>query len=153
MTRQPGVRLPASVLRDIVAHARRTAPEECCGLLLGSAGNTGSTGSPLDVEDADVQVEGSVPARNLRRSPTRYLVDPADHFAAIRTARQQGRAVIGAYHSHPAGPPDASATDEREASDTDFLYVIVSVATGAAKVFRPSAGGLREMLLTIGPDA
>lgn len=142
--------LPAAILRDMLDHARHTAPDECCGLLIGS---THSAGSPSEASDTSVCVVSSVPARNLRRSPTRYLVDPADHFAAIRTARQDGRTVIGAYHSHPTSSPTASATDDRDASGAEFLYLIVSPVTGAVKAFRPSAGRLRELPLQIVPDA
>ena len=100
----------------VVAHAREEAPIECCGLLLGRKGT----------------VEECVRARNIRRSRTSYLIDPADHFAAIRRARVEQRAVLGAYHSHPQSPPVPSETDVREALDRDLLYVIVSLADPAA---------------------
>ena len=115
-----GVIVPASVLGDIVAHARRAAPDECCGLLVGTG----------------ARIESAHAARNLRRSPTRYLVDPADHFAAIRSGRTAGLTVVGAYHSHPASAALPSPRDEREATDPDFLYVIVSLATAQTRGFR-----------------
>jgi proteasome lid subunit RPN8/RPN11 len=96
----------------MIAHARDEAPLECCGLLLGMEG----------------VVEEAVRASNLRRSRTAYLVDPADHFAAIRRARKKGRTVVGAYHSHPQSPAIPSPADLREAQHQDFLYVIVSLA-------------------------
>jgi [CysO sulfur-carrier protein]-S-L-cysteine hydrolase len=105
------VGLRAGVREAIVAHARAEAPIECCGLLLGT---------PALVEDA-------YRAANLRQSPTTYLVDPADHFAAIRRARAEGRRVVGAYHSHPRSAAIPSPTDRREAHP-DFVYVIVSLA-------------------------
>jgi proteasome lid subunit RPN8/RPN11 len=95
----------------MLLHAREEAPNECCGLLVGRRG----------------VVERSVRARNLQPGPTRYLIDPADHFGAIRTARSQGQRVIGAYHSHPSSAPAPSESDLAEASGgRDFLYVIVS---------------------------
>jgi proteasome lid subunit RPN8/RPN11 len=100
-------------VRDaVIAHAREEAPLECCGLLLGT---------PALVEEA-------VRAVNLRHSTTAYLVDPADHFAAIRRARAEGRAVLGAYHSHPRSPAVPSPVDVREAHDRTFVYLIVSLA-------------------------
>jgi proteasome lid subunit RPN8/RPN11 len=96
----------------MIAHARDEAPVECCGLLLGVEG----------------VVEEAVRARNLRRSRTAYLVDPADHFALIRRARKEGRTIVGAYHSHPQSPAVPSPVDLREALCQDFLYVIVSLA-------------------------
>jgi proteasome lid subunit RPN8/RPN11 len=104
--------IPAGVMDAIVAHAQAELPNECCGLLIGSA----------------LTIHESVPARNLAASPTSYLIDPADHFAAIRAARQRGRYVMGAYHSHPESPPTPSARDLAEASVSEFVYLIVSVA-------------------------
>jgi [CysO sulfur-carrier protein]-S-L-cysteine hydrolase len=96
---------------DMLQHARADAPNECCGLLVGRRG----------------VIEGSVRARNLQASPTRYLIDPQDHFAAMRSARAQGLHVVGAYHSHPGGAPTPSPSDVAEASGgSEFLYVIVS---------------------------
>ena len=109
----PAVRLLASALEVIVAHARREAPRECCGLLIGR-------------EDL---IEEAWPAANLREGEVAFLVSPADHFAAIRHARATGQSVIGAYHSHPRSPAVPSPTDIREANDPELLHVIVSLAT------------------------
>jgi proteasome lid subunit RPN8/RPN11 len=98
----------------ILTHARQTAPNECCGLLLGAGG----------------RIERSVAARNLNPSPTSYLIDPADHFAAIRTAREEGREVLGAYHSHPGEEAVPSRRDIAEAAGPDFVYLIVSIRPG-----------------------
>jgi proteasome lid subunit RPN8/RPN11 len=104
------LRIRRAVLDAIVDHARRDAPLECCGLLIGQAG----------------EVVASRPARNQRGSEVAYLVDPEDHFAAIRSARAAGLEVVGAYHSHPSSAPVPSETDILEASDSAFLYLIVS---------------------------
>ena len=115
MTVAPGV------IADMLAHAREEAPRECCGLLIGTS-------------DA---IERSVRARNLADRATRYLIDPEDHFAAIHAARRNGREVVGAYHSHPSGPPVPSATDRAEAnSGADFVYVIVSLMDEAVRAYR-----------------
>jgi [CysO sulfur-carrier protein]-S-L-cysteine hydrolase len=108
------VRIPGHVIDAIVAHARAALPDECCGLLIGSTET----------------IHRSVPARNLAASPTRYLMDPSDHFAAIRSARAAGLSVMGAYHSHPGAPAVPSRRDLDEAWDADFVHVIVSLAQG-----------------------
>lgn len=123
-----GVRMAASVRDAIVAHAVAEAPLECCGLLLG---------------DVQGLMDEAVPTRNLRRSETAYLVHPADHFAAIRRSRREGRAIVGVYHSHPRSPAVPSLTDLREALDTDFLYVIVSLSD-------PTAPDVRAYILEAG---
>ena len=98
---------------DIVAHARDLVPLECCGLLLGSGG----------------RVAVSFRARNAAASPTRFLVDPSDHFTALRQARGLGLEVIGAYHSHPGSPPQPSPRDRRDADGLaeGFVSLIVSL--------------------------
>lgn len=106
------MRVRREVLDHIVAHARAEAPLECCGLLIGTA----------------ALVDESYPVANLRRSATRFEVDPAGHFAAIRKARASARTVIGAYHSHPASPARPSETDVHEANDPAFLHLIVSLS-------------------------
>ena len=65
-----------------------------------------------------------LPATNELESPTRYRIAPADHFAAIRTARGRGLDVVGAYHSHPRSAAVPSATDLADAQ-SDLLYVII----------------------------
>ena len=105
------MRIRRAVLDEIVAHARADAPLECCGLLIGSG----------------EEIEERCAAGNLRGSPVAFLVDPADHFTAIRKARARGRTVIGAYHSHPRSPAVPSATDIAEANDPTLVYVIVSL--------------------------
>jgi len=131
------VQIPGRVLDAIVAHAEAELPNECCGLLIGSA----------------LTIHESVPARNLAASPTSYLIDPEDHFAAIRAARVSGFSVVGAYHSHPASPPTPSARDLAEASFPEFVYLIVSPAEGHEQnkvgAYRLTEGHVTPLVLAI----
>lgn len=106
------LKIQQHVIDAMIAHARDEDPNECCGLLVG----------------CDGVVDECIRARNLRASPTEYLVDPADHFEAIRQARAAGRTIVGAYHSHPRSPAVPSPTDVSEAHYPEFVYVIVSLA-------------------------
>ncbi len=99
-----------TVVEDMVKHARTETPNECCGLLVGTT----------------KMVEYAVSARNLHASPTRYLIDPVDHVAAIRSARRSGLRLVGFYHSHPLGNVEPSPADVEGASYREFLYVILS---------------------------
>jgi len=112
------ISIPQHVLDAVVAHARAEAPNECCGLLLGRAG----------------AIDEALPARNVRRSPAAFQVDPVDHFAAIRRTRAEGREILGAYHSHPHSAALPSATDIAEAHYPEFLHLIVSLAGPAPEV-------------------
>jgi proteasome lid subunit RPN8/RPN11 len=96
----------------MVAHALETAPDECCGLLLGR----------------DDHLVEAVPVRNTADDRLRrYRIDPAEHFAVIRSARARHLDVLGAYHSHPRSAPTPSPTDRAEAFGA-FLFVIIAVA-------------------------
>jgi proteasome lid subunit RPN8/RPN11 len=105
------VTLPGEVEVAVLAHARQAAPAECCGLLLGLA---------------DRIVEAR-PARNVADDPLRrYLIDPADHLHALRSARERLLDVVGAYHSHPRSSATPSPTD-RDAGFSHFVFLIVGL--------------------------
>lgn len=116
---------------DIVAHARETAPAECCGLLVG-AGDT---------------VAEAVRTANVDTNPNRFEIDAGDHLRARRAARSRGLDVLGFYHSHPHSAPTPSASDRAEAHYPDHLYLIVSLLGEAAEVrlYRLDANGLSEV--------
>jgi proteasome lid subunit RPN8/RPN11 len=114
-------------LRTIIDHARDAAPDECCGLLLGRDG----------------EIVEAIRARNIAADPAaRFVIDPADHFGAIRTARARSLEIVGFYHSHPRSAPAPSPRDLAEFDYPDHLYAIVSVRTTLAEVglFRFAAG-------------
>ena len=129
------LRIRQHVVDELLAHAREAFPNECCGLIIGTAGS----------------VECAVRARNLRGSPARYLINPADHFAAIRMARSAGFSVVGAYHSHPASSPLPSETDIVEATSPTFAYLIVSPGSpgvpAAVRAFHLAAGRIEAIEL------
>ena len=127
------MKIRKAVLDRIVAHAVEDLPNECCGLLIGT---------PDMVEDA-------ARARNVKRSRTRFQVEPADHFAAIRRARAAGLEIIGAYHSHPSGPSGPSETDRARLTDPAMFHVIVSLAHGTRTVraFRLTDGNFSPLEL------
>lgn len=103
--------LPGHVEAAILADARQASPAECCGLLLGQ-GDT---------------IVDLTPARNAADDPTRrYVIDPHEHFQAIRAARRRALEVIGAYHSHPRSTATPSSTDSAGAFG-DFIFLIVGL--------------------------
>jgi proteasome lid subunit RPN8/RPN11 len=105
--------LPEDLRLQILAEARAAFPRECCGLILGVRSG------------ADAHALALHPARNAAALSDRFEIDPADHFAALRTARISGQAVIGCYHSHPNGIAWPSAKDLVGAGEENFLWLIV----------------------------
>ncbi|WP_243442604.1 M67 family metallopeptidase [Sandarakinorhabdus sp. AAP62] len=108
----------------MLATAAATPDEEVCGLLLGRSG----------------RVETLVPARNVARDSARsFEIDPATLLAAHRTARGEGRQVIGHWHSHPNGRREPSARDAGRASENGQIWLIIAGGDIAAWV--PQATG------------
>ena len=120
---------------DIVAHARETAPAECCGLLVG-AGDT---------------VAEAVRTANVDTNPNRFEIDAGDHIRARRAARTRGLDVLGFYHSHPHSAPTPSPSDRAEAHYPDHLYLIVSLRGELAEVrlYRLEAGGFADVPVSL----
>jgi len=110
--------LPDAVRDEVTAHARETAPAECCGMLVGTP----------------AAIVSAVRATNLSDNPSRFLIDPKDHIRARRDARARGLDVVGFYHSHPHSDARPSPTDLAEASYENHLYLIVGLTKDAADV-------------------
>jgi proteasome lid subunit RPN8/RPN11 len=131
------VEIDQAALDVVLAHARETLPEECCGLLIGT---------PLRIDLAHR-------ARNLEGSSTRFLIDPRDHLAAVHAARESRRFVIGVYHSHPRTTAIPSRADLAEASYDEYVYLIVSLKNDPPemRLFRLDEGAfIEEPLLVMG---
>lgn len=105
--------------RTIVDHARRDAPNEACGLLLGTLG----------------EVREIIPARNVDPHPqTGFIVAPDELYTILRQASALGLEMVGAYHSHPAGNPIPSDRDVRESFYPHAIQVIVGLGKGVPEL-------------------
>jgi proteasome lid subunit RPN8/RPN11 len=134
------IRIRAAVLDAIEAHARRDAPDECCGLLIASAG----------------VVEAAVPAINRASDPRRrYEIDPRDYLALVKRLRGSDDLVIGGYHSHPRSEPEPSPTDT-EMAFGEFLYLIGGPVDGTVpftvRAWRFASGNFRPVRLVPEPQ-
>ncbi|MEZ5290222.1 MAG: M67 family metallopeptidase [Vicinamibacterales bacterium] len=113
----------------VVADALKRAPQEACGLLVG----TGRT------------VLRVIPTANAAASPIRYAIAPEEHLAVIRAARQDGLEVIGGYHSHPRSPAEPSP-DDAAAAFGGFVFLIVGLAPAPQlKAWTFDAGNFTEV--------
>ncbi len=130
----------------LIGHAERARPRECCGLLVGR-------GDPEGGER--VEIEETVPGRNLAEDADRFWLAPVDHIRARREARARGLDVVGFYHSPPHSAARPSARDLAEAIYPDMLYVIVSLEVDppVARAYVLSHGRFLERPLRVGgPD-
>ncbi len=111
--REVRVPLPAPVRRAILDHARRDAPDECCGLLIGRGR----------------RILHAAAFRNAAARPrTEFRIHPRDHIALRRELRRLSPPleIVGVYHSHPAGPEGPSDKDRRQAHYREWLYVVAA---------------------------
>jgi proteasome lid subunit RPN8/RPN11 len=92
--------------------ARSAYPAECCGLLSGTNG----------------LITGHHSLRNTSGQPQiSYFAAPEDLFSAMKQIRDDGRALIGIYHSHPRTPAYPSNSDVEMAFYPEAIYFILSV--------------------------
>jgi [CysO sulfur-carrier protein]-S-L-cysteine hydrolase len=105
--------LTRSQVEELVAQARREAPNETCGLIGGK-------------DDRALQI---YPLRNVDDNPRiRYLAEPLELLHAIRDVEEaHDWQVLAIYHSHPASPAYPSPTDVERAFYPDAVYVLISL--------------------------
>jgi len=128
--------LEKALAQEMIDHASREAPDECCGLLAGT----------------DNKVLMVYPARNALKSPVRYSLDPKELYHLLKEIDRQGWELLGIYHSHTHSEAYPSATDIRLAFWPDSLYFIVSLQDPASprlRAFHIREGRPTEEELTI----
>jgi proteasome lid subunit RPN8/RPN11 len=133
----PFVRLviPDALLAEVVAHARRELPNECCGLLAGH------------VADGAGVASASFPIGNDAASSSEYETNPRDMLRAFRAMRERGIELLAIYHSHPMSDPVPSRRDlERNTYGESVAHVIVGFAAEEpeARAWWLEEGGCRE---------
>jgi proteasome lid subunit RPN8/RPN11 len=110
-----------TIPRDqMLEHARRLFPDECCGFLFGTEDVEGNR-NILEIAEVDNAIEG-----DKRR---RFEISPKDYLHAERQAIENDLLLLGIYHSHPNHPAIPSEQD-RVAAQPYFSYIIISVMQG-----------------------
>jgi proteasome lid subunit RPN8/RPN11 len=118
----------------MIRHIEEHAPLEACGLLAGK----------------NDRVEKVILVRNQAQSPARFVMDPYEQLQAFEWIESQELDLVGIFHSHPAGPEIASATDIAEAA-YEVVQIIWSRPNGAwkARGFWIEKGRVTEITLMI----
>ena len=113
------IRIESEPWAQMVAHARQTYPNECCGAMLGST----------DGEQKAVRF--ALPLRNACEGAqaTRYELRPEDLLAADKAARERKMDLIGIYHSHPDCDAYFSRTDLQNSCPW-YSFVVLSIQKG-----------------------
>ena len=116
--------ISAPVLERIRARSEEIYPEECCGFLFGAR------------EDGRVVVVDDLATPNVAEPDERtrrFVIEPKALLGVMRESREDGREVVGFYHSHPNHPAELSPTDLTFAVLWPrTLWLIVPVRGGVA---------------------
>ncbi len=92
------MQIDSQLLKQVVAHAREDAPNECCGVL------AVELASPVRA----VRVHRAV---NTAASPLRFEIDGREVLSLIERIEADGLELGAIYHSHTRTPPYPSQTD------------------------------------------
>lgn len=128
------LQLSATLLQELIAYVDRHAPLEACGVLAGK----------------ESRAEKMMGVLNRAQSEVRFVMDPYEQLHAFDSIESNGLDLVGIFHSHPAGPETASATDILEAAYA-VVHVILSHAgtQWKARGFWIENGKAREVTLQI----
>lgn len=128
--------LSPEMRQQIVAHARRDAPRECCGVVSGHSG----------------EPERLHALRNIAAGNRFYEIDPTQLIdLEFHELPRDEAEIVAIYHSHPASEAFPSRTDVELAFWPDAVYLICSLEDPAAPVvrgFRIRDGEIAELTLS-----
>lgn len=115
--------IPDLLLEEVIDHARREQPLECCGLLAGH------------IADGIGTVTTRFELGNDAASATEYQSNARDMLFAFRAMRERGLELLAIYHSHPTSDPVPSRRDiECNTYGETAAHVIVGLASAAPVV-------------------
>jgi [CysO sulfur-carrier protein]-S-L-cysteine hydrolase len=120
------MRIEASLLDEMVAHAREEYDAECCGLLAyAEAADGDGSGRAVRVHRAT----------NVFASRKRFEIDGKELLRTINEFEDDGLELGAIYHSHTHTEPYPSQTDINFAANWPGLeWVIVGLADGEPDV-------------------
>lgn len=134
-------RIAASIIAEMVAHAREDLPNEACGMV------HARDGVPTEVHRV----------ANDAASPYRYEMNPLRMLRLDRQREETGEALFAIYHSHVASEAYPSPTDIRMAfwppgavdnapmfPDTYYVLVSLKYDPPAVRAFHIGRGGAVE---------
>lgn len=117
---------------EMIAHARREAPLECCGVLGGRDG----------------RVLKLYQATNAEHSRYCYNIEPQELFRINQECEENGWQFLGIYHSHPDSAAYPSPTDVRLAAlwpeSLCFIVSLLSPENPVLRAFRIRDGEVTQ---------
>lgn len=111
MTEQQPIDIPIGIANDMIDHAKREHPRECCGILVTVGGKYNAV----------------VPMQNAIESIDGYAFDMDEYQHVLRTIVKNKWDVGGFFHSHPNGDARPSRADIAHCTEPDVPVFIVSL--------------------------
>jgi len=105
------IRIPRSIYHEMIEHARREDPVECCGILGGINGT----------------VQKCFEIRNLKSSSVQFAMDPQEQLNAFDEIEKSSTEMVAVYHSHSHTIPFPSEMDVQKTLDPDMPSIIISL--------------------------
>jgi proteasome lid subunit RPN8/RPN11 len=106
------IRIPKSIFNEMVKHAKKESPLECCGIL-GGKGKT--VGRVFELQ-------------NSEKSAIRYSISPQEQMRVFEEMEKESMEMIAIYHSHPYNAiPFPSETDVKMALYPEVSSIIISL--------------------------
>jgi proteasome lid subunit RPN8/RPN11 len=132
--------LERAALEEILAHARETHPDECCGAVI-SIGGRDVVRRFTNVQD---RLHREHPGDYPRGARTAYTPEPKEQLAAEREGELSGNVLKVFYHSHTrvgayfSGEDRARVMFGDDPAYPDVTYVVVSDSRtpGEARAYR-----------------
>ena len=131
------MRIAPHLLEQIVDHARREHPNECCGF----------------VAQRDDEAVAVHPATNVAASPLRFEVDGPEVARLMYAIDDAGESIGAIYHSHTRSAPFPSQTDINFSQGWPGVeWLIVGLADGSPEVrsYLIDGGVVTEVAVDVG---
>ncbi len=123
--------LPQAMVDQVLAHARRDHPDECCGVI---AGRDGVATRLFEMTNAE-------------RSPTGFTFDSAEWLRVSRSMEDAEEDLLVVYHSHTMTEAYPSRTDVRWSANTpgtSWLLVSTRSEQDEVRSYRIEGGVVTE---------
>jgi proteasome lid subunit RPN8/RPN11 len=135
-----GMQFTHTQLHQLIAYARRDAPNETCGII------GGKNNRALKI----------YPLKNTHATPhVNFYADPLELLNAFRDIEANGWEHLAIYHSHLATAAYPSETDIARAFYPDAIYLLVSLMNpeqASLRGFRIVEGKVTEITMEVEDD-
>jgi len=127
------ISLNRAQIQTLLNEVERTYPLEACALLLGK------------IKGDTVEVTDVLCSQNVRTSPVRFEVDPEIVYQAYKRAENEGKELIGIFHSHPA-PAMPTETDLKYMESNPYvIWLILSTLNRNLAAYHWQRGKARKI--------